>query len=288
MPGTLMFEGCLQAMAVYLAACGYALQRDGWRFQPVPGLPYQLQCRGQVTPRSRLLVTEVFVEERIAGPQPTIYADLLCSVDGLKAFHARRVALQLVPDWPLARRAPPGADAAGAEPFQFDPHSLQACALGRPSEAFGPMYARFDGPTRVARLPAPPYHFISRIAELTGAVGVLRAGARVVAEYAVPADAWFLADNSSRVMPYAVLLEVALQPCGWLSSYVGSALTVDSELGFRTVMSQPTDTVRLLPISAFSFVVLRFTRSTVTPLSRPNEMSSVSCGWSRSRKLLPT
>ena len=101
MPGTLMFDGCLQAMAVCLAAMGHSLERDGWRFQPVPEIPYQLQCRGQVTPRSRLLVTEVFIEEVVAGPVPTVYADLLCTVDGLKAFHARRVALQLVPDWPL-------------------------------------------------------------------------------------------------------------------------------------------------------------------------------------------
>ena len=58
MPGTLMFEGCLQALAVYLAANGHALERDGWRFQPVPGIPYQLQCRGQGHRRmSRSLVT---------------------------------------------------------------------------------------------------------------------------------------------------------------------------------------------------------------------------------------
>ena len=37
MPGTLMFEGCLQAMAFYLAALGFTLDRDGWRFEPVPG-----------------------------------------------------------------------------------------------------------------------------------------------------------------------------------------------------------------------------------------------------------
>ena len=36
-------------------------------------------------------------------------------------------------------------------------------------------------------------------------------------------------------MPFAVLLEAALQPCGWLSSYVGSALSVDEELGFRNL-----------------------------------------------------
>ncbi len=282
MPGTLMFEACLQAMALYLAACGYTLKRDGWRFQPMPELSYALQCRGQVTPGSRLLVTEVFVEERVAGPQPTLYADLLCTVDGLKAFHARRVALEMVPDWPLEdadrrsrwpqrglrdiklpetvmSRSPlrgqrdlqiasnavthptaqipptPALNPPTINGFPFDQHSLLACALGRPSAAFGPMYQRFDGPTRVARLPSPPYHFISRIAHIEGPIGVMRGGARVVAEYEVPDAVWYLDHNGARVMPFAVLLEAALQPCGWLSSYVGSALTVDSELGFRNL-----------------------------------------------------
>jgi 3-hydroxymyristoyl/3-hydroxydecanoyl-(acyl carrier protein) dehydratase len=36
-------------------------------------------------------------------------------------------------------------------------------------------------------------------------------------------------------MPFAVLLEAALQPCGWLSSYVGSTLTEEGELGFRNL-----------------------------------------------------
>jgi hypothetical protein len=42
-------------------------------------------------------VYEVFVEEVIDGPEPTLYADLLCTVDGLKAFHARRMGLRSSP-----------------------------------------------------------------------------------------------------------------------------------------------------------------------------------------------
>ncbi|MGQ0802203.1 MAG: beta-ketoacyl synthase N-terminal-like domain-containing protein [Pseudomarimonas sp.] len=242
MPGTLMFEACLQAMAVYLIAHGHSIQRDGWRFQPVPELPYQLQCRGQVTPSSKLLVTELFIEELHDGPIPSVYADLLCTVDGLKAFHARRVAVQMVPDWPLSGMphvvAEAGLDqrpSALVDGFAFDQKSLLACAYGRPSHAFGPMYHRFDGAQRVARLPSPPYLFISRIREVEGAQGVMGAGARVIADYDIPADAWYFDRNGCRSMPFAVLLEAALQPCGWLSSYVGSALTQADELGFRNL-----------------------------------------------------
>lgn len=221
MPGTLMLEGCLQALAFHLAACGYTLEHDGARFEPVPELPYKLQCRGQVIPSSTLLVTEVFVEEIVAGPVPTIWADLLCTVDGLKAFHARRLALRLVPDFPAE-----------------DSKGLLASALGRPSRAFGTMYERFDGTLRAPRLPAPPYLCMSRIARVDGTQGEMRAGARVVAEFEVPRDAWYLDDVG--VAPFAVLQEAALQPCGWLSSWAGCALASEEELRFRNLDGRGT------------------------------------------------
>jgi 3-hydroxymyristoyl/3-hydroxydecanoyl-(acyl carrier protein) dehydratase len=240
MPGTLMLEGCLQAMAVYLTAAGYTLDRDGYRFEPTTGEPFVLRCRGQATPASREIVYEVFVDELVAGPTPTLHADLLCTIDGLKAFHCRRMGLRLVPAWPLdpGRVQHPvesGRPCARVGDFSFDERAILACAWGRPSEAFGSMYAPFDGGKRVARLPGPPYLFISRIAKVTGPIGGMQSGSEVVAEYDVPRDAWYFADNGARVMPFAVLLEVALQPCGWLASYVGCALTTDQELLFRNL-----------------------------------------------------
>jgi 3-oxoacyl-(acyl-carrier-protein) synthase/3-hydroxymyristoyl/3-hydroxydecanoyl-(acyl carrier protein) dehydratase len=241
MPGTLMFEGCLQMMAIYLAGMGYTLNRDGWRFEAVPEETYKLQCRGQVIPTSKNLVCEMFVEEVHDGPFPTVYADLLGTVDGLKAFHARRVGLRLVPDWPLSDRpdelaaCPDRPDVAQVNGFRFDQRSLLACAWGKPSEAFGPMYASFDGPRRVARLPGPPYHFMSRVMRVDGAMGEPKAGAAIDAEYDVPASAWYFDENGAPVMPFCVLLEAALQPCGWLASYVGSALGTDQDLAFRNL-----------------------------------------------------
>ena len=241
MPGTLMFEGCLQMMAIYLAGMGYTLARDGWRFEPVPEETYRLQCRGQVVPTSKELVCEMFVEEVHDGPLPAVYADLLGTVDGLKAFHARRVGLRLVPDWPLSshpelvREAGEPKTVAEVNGFRFDQRSLYACAWGKPSEAFGSMYACFDGPRRVARLPGPPYHFMSRVVRIEGEAGACQAGASIEVEYDVPAEAWYFAENGHPVMPFCVLLEAALQPCGWLASFVGSALGTDQDLAFRNL-----------------------------------------------------
>ncbi|MEQ9366658.1 MAG: hypothetical protein RIF32_20630 [Leptospirales bacterium] len=239
MPGTLMFEGCLQAMAFYLAGLGYTVTHDGWLFEPVPDETYKLMCRGQATPASREIVYEIFVEEVHAGPMPTLFADLLCTIDGRKAFHARRMGLRLVPDWPLTSRPAllenfrdpvPVAQAGG---ISLGYASLLACAWGPPSDAFGEMYRRFDGPRTVPRLPGPPYHFMSRVTKVAGEIGELKEGARVEIEYDVPpADEWYFAGGA---MPFAVLLEAALQPCGWLASYVGSTLTTDDAIFFRNL-----------------------------------------------------
>jgi 3-oxoacyl-(acyl-carrier-protein) synthase/3-hydroxymyristoyl/3-hydroxydecanoyl-(acyl carrier protein) dehydratase len=260
MPGTLMFEGALQAMALYLTALGFTLRRDGWRFEPVPDEKYVLRCRGQVTPASRHLVYEVHVRGVSSDPLPTLWADLLCTVDGLRAFHARRVGLRLVPDWPLEdwRRLGPRREqqdgtptalatlgglvghverrpVAAVDGFPFDLPSLYACAWGRPSRAFGPIYARFDGTRTTPRLPGPPYLFMSRVARVEGTMGAMSTGSAIVAEYDVPDRAWFFAENGAATMPLAVLMEAALQPCGWLASFAGCTLGPEQDLRFRNL-----------------------------------------------------
>lgn len=235
MPGTLMFEGCLQAMQVYLIALGWTLDRDGWRIEPAVDLPMLLRCRGQVVPTSRLLVYELFVQAIEDGPRPRLRAQVLCTVDGLKCFHADPMVVDLVPDWPLSRMPERLRGHQEPKPAEWGWASLLACAWGRPSDAFGPMYARFDAGHRVPRLPGPPYHFISRVLRTEGEMGGMRPGGAAVMEYDVPPDAWYFAENGTPWMPFAVLLEAALQPCGWLASWSGCACSTEGELLFRNL-----------------------------------------------------
>ncbi|MFF1418947.1 beta-ketoacyl synthase N-terminal-like domain-containing protein [Streptomyces sp. NPDC058280] len=293
MPGTLMLQGGLQAMAFYLAAMGFTVNRDGWRFEPVGGHPCTTMCRGQATPAGRRVVYEVFVRGVSAGPVPTLYADVLGSVDGARAFLGRDVALRLVPDWPLShwrRSGPPVVQGSGtpvplpllgglaghrekkpvataADGFPFDYTSLLACAWGRPSEAFGTAYEPFDSTRKVARLPGPPYHFMSRIVSVDGPQGHMQEGSSVVAEYDVPARAWYFEQSGGRTMPFAVLMEIALQPCGWLASYVGSALTTDTDLLFRNLDGAGTVTGEVTPATG----TVR-THAELTRVSRSGDM----------------
>jgi 3-hydroxymyristoyl/3-hydroxydecanoyl-(acyl carrier protein) dehydratase len=240
MPGTLMAEATLQALAVYMSAMGFTLARDGWRFEPVAGEKYTFRCRGQAVPSSRELVYEIFVHELTAGPEPTVYADLLCTVDGLKAFQCGRMGLRLVPDWPLEARPDllpprhePNAVVVGGLPL--DSAAMLACAWGRPSKAMGPAFAAADGPRRLPRLPGPPYLLASRVVHLEAETGVIEPGASVEVEYDVPPDAWYFAAHGPAAMPFAVLMEIGLQPCGWLASYVGIPMSAREELFFRNL-----------------------------------------------------
>jgi acyl transferase domain-containing protein/3-hydroxymyristoyl/3-hydroxydecanoyl-(acyl carrier protein) dehydratase len=260
MPGTLMSEACFQAVSFHLAACGSTIARDGWRFEPVPGRAARMRCRGQVTPDSKQLTYEVFVSEMSAGPIPTIIADVLVTVDGVKALHVADCAVQLVPDWPLDhwRHLGPPAVQRTAEPMPLPQlgglagyrdagpvaalgdlplgyASLLACAWGKPTDGLGPMAEAFLGARRGPRLPGPPYHFMSRIIAVDGPYQGMAIGSAVTAEYDVPDDAWYFADNAAPTMPAAALMEIALQPCGWLGCYAGSPLQIDAELLFRNL-----------------------------------------------------
>ena len=241
MPGTLMFEGCIQAMAFNIAAMGASLDRDGWLFEAVPEETYRLRCRGQVTPDSKQLVYEVFVDSFEMDPVPTLFADILCTVDGLKAFHCRRMGVRLAPAWPMDARpeflppGPPPEPVAEINGIPSDFRSLLACAWGRPTDAFGPPVARFDSPERLARLPGPPYHFMSRITRIDGTFGGCETGTVIECAYDVPADAWYFAENDYPVMPFGVLMEAGLQPCGWLSVFTGIPLDSAEGLLYRNL-----------------------------------------------------
>ncbi len=50
MPGTLMADAATQALSFAMAAYGFTIERDGWRFEPVPDEMARFVCRGQVTP----------------------------------------------------------------------------------------------------------------------------------------------------------------------------------------------------------------------------------------------
>ena len=76
---------------------------------------------------------------------------------------------------------------------------------------------------------------MDRVTAVRGEPWQMTAGAMAEAQYDLPADAWFFAADRQPRMPFSVLLEAALQPCGWLAAYVGSALTSPTDISFRNL-----------------------------------------------------
>jgi 3-hydroxymyristoyl/3-hydroxydecanoyl-(acyl carrier protein) dehydratase len=162
----------------------------------------------------------------VAGVVPVPIA---ASGKGARDEGAARGPLDACPPSAKASR-----DSGGRAPL-FDRDRILAFAIGRPSDGFGDRYRPFDSERFIARLPGPPYQFIHKVVEIQADPWVMKAGGSAVAEYDVAPDAWFFAADRQDQMPFAVLLEVALQACGWLAAYMGSALTSDDDLKFRNL-----------------------------------------------------
>ncbi len=274
MPGTLMYECCAHTLRVLLLRLGWVAEHDQVAYEPVVGVPAKLKCRGPVTRDTRVVTYQVDVKEIGYRPEPYVIADALMLADGRPIVTFTDMSMQLTgmtremieSVWNATDVSNTGGQAAsatqtgqaagatqqvspigdvavsaGALPGLYTFEQIRAFANGRPSDAFGAPYSVFDTDRRIARLPGPPYQFLDRITRIDGCQPfVLEATGWIEGQYDVPRDAWYFAANRQASMPFAVLLEVALQPCGWLAAYLGSALRSGEDLSFRNLGGSAT------------------------------------------------
>jgi 3-hydroxymyristoyl/3-hydroxydecanoyl-(acyl carrier protein) dehydratase len=250
MPGTLMYECCLHTLRVLLMRLGWVGEDGEVACEPVPGVGSKLKCRGQVIASTKTVAYEVSVKELGYGPEPYCVADALMYADGKSIVEITDMTLRMTgltrerleaiwggtPPSPAVATAGLEAPQYDRKPPLYDSARILAFSNGDPSEAFGEPYRVFDRDRVIARLPGPPFQFLDRITAVSGEPFVLKAGASCEAQYDVPPDAWYFAAERAPRMPYSVLLEVALQPCGWLAAYCGSALAGgETDLKFRNL-----------------------------------------------------
>jgi 3-hydroxymyristoyl/3-hydroxydecanoyl-(acyl carrier protein) dehydratase len=204
----------------------------------------RLKCRGQVIATTMLVTYEVTVKELGYGPDAFAIADALMYADGKPIVEIQNMSLRMTG---LTREKLDGIWSRGEKRAIFDTDRITAFAIGNPSDAFGEPYRVFDSERKIARLPGPPFQCLDRITEIRAEPWKLKAGGEIEAEYDVPADAWYFAANRSPLMPFSVLLEIALQPCGWLAGYLGSALTSKEDLSIRNLGGKAT---QFLPVTS--------------------------------------
>jgi len=256
MPGTLMYECCAHTLRVFLQRIGWITGREDVCYEPVVGVKSVLKCRGPVTPQTRQVVYEVEIKEIGYGPDPYVIADANMYADGQYIVRFTDMSLkstgltrrELEDFWQTRVSVTNDVkDQRKRSRILFDRDKILAFAVGSPSEAFGDRFKIFDENRFIARLPGPPYSFIDRVVTVEPPAGVLKPDGWIEAEYDVRPDDWYFRANRSPVMPFCILLEIALQPCGWLAAYSGSALTSDKDLRFRNLDGRCTQYHDVLP-----------------------------------------
>jgi 3-hydroxymyristoyl/3-hydroxydecanoyl-(acyl carrier protein) dehydratase len=121
------------------------------------------------------------------------------------------------------------------KPALFDSRQLDEFGSGQISRCLGTAFARYDG-LRIPRIPNGELKMMTRVTAIAGDLRAPGQPASISVEYDSPADAWYYRDSAFPAVPYGVLMEIALQPCGFLSAYLDTyALVPHSEYYFRNL-----------------------------------------------------
>jgi acyl transferase domain-containing protein/3-hydroxymyristoyl/3-hydroxydecanoyl-(acyl carrier protein) dehydratase len=253
MPGTLMYECCMHTLRILLLRIGWVAEASHAVWEPVPGVASKLCCRGQVLETTKVVTYEVTIREIGYRPEPYVIVDALMYADGKPIVEITNMSARLTGTtrqqleqlWQGRNSSP----ASYIKPAVYTKKQILAYSNGNPSEGFGDRYQVFDQQRKIARLPGPPFQFMDRVTAVTGEPWQMKAGAAAEAQYDLPPDAWFFGVERQPRMPFCVLLEAALQPCGWLAAYVGSALTTPNDISFRNLGGSAIQHRRITPDS---------------------------------------
>jgi 3-hydroxymyristoyl/3-hydroxydecanoyl-(acyl carrier protein) dehydratase len=253
MAGSLVAEGCSQLLQFYLLYLGMQTHTEDARFQPVRDLGQVVRTRKQIMASSSKLIYRMEITEIGLHPHPYAKANVDIIYEGIVVVDFKNLGLQLVEkaaDDPYAviskqssvngsatadhrlpitdYRLPKPVEAFNPRPALYDDFHIQNFAMGSISACFGEDYRVFEG-RRIPRTPNGDLKLFSRVVEINAERFQFNGRPNLTTEYDVPVDAWYTEKNSYPTMPYSVLMEIALQPCGFLSAYVGSTLPYPQE-----------------------------------------------------------
>ncbi|OXY91963.1 beta-ketoacyl synthase N-terminal-like domain-containing protein [Streptomyces diastatochromogenes] len=233
--GSLIAEGAVQLLQIYLMHQGLHLTLPDARFQTVTDRRIDVQVRGQVTPKDAEIRYEVEVTELTLLPRPTVIADVLVYLGDKPVVRMQNLGLQIVekpgtPYRPEIGGVPEflGRRNRSGEPAMINELHLAHSAKGLLDMAMGPEFEIYRT-SRAPYIPNGDFQFVDRVMSLTGTRGDLSPGSEMVTEYDSPDDAWYYAQNSSPYMPNCVYMESSLQAAIFLGYYLGATLRQPEE-----------------------------------------------------------
>ena len=239
MAGSLMAEGCVQLLQFFNLFLGLQTKTRDARFQPIIGLPQKVRCRGQVTPADSLLTYRMEVKEIGLAPEPYAIADVDILLGDKVVVDFKDLGVRLSEKDPETGNA---SQEQSSDPRPlFDNKDLREFATGDISKCFGPAFDIYNG-RQPPRTPNGDLQLISRVLEVEGEPGSFRNPASVISEYDVSQNPWFCEQNNwPAIMPYSMFMEIALQPCGFISTYMQTTLLIpEKDLFFRNLDGEGT------------------------------------------------
>ncbi|WP_327684504.1 beta-ketoacyl synthase N-terminal-like domain-containing protein [Streptomyces sp. NBC_00467] len=229
--GSLVAEGAVQLLQIYLMHQGMHLTLPDARFQCVTDVPIEVQVRGQITQAHEEIRYEVEVMELTLLPRATVIADVLIYLGDKPVIRMKGLGLQVrekdgSPFRPEAGGIPQflGRRNRNGEAAMINEMHLAHAAKGHLDIAMGPEFEVYRD-SRAPYIPNGDFQFVDRVMSLKGTRGDLRSpGSEMVTEYDSPADAWYYEQNSYPHMPNAVYMETSLQAAIFLGYYLGATL----------------------------------------------------------------
>ncbi len=233
LPGTLVGEGCGQLLQFYTLYLGLQSLMVDARFQPIPDLKQNSQCRGQVTPDCQKITYRLEVTEIGLTPEPYIRGNIDILLDGTIIIHFHNGGVRLHENHPdtQAMAPPPGPRESqwkkrAPESILFSKECIEDLSLGGAySKYLGQDFSIYDsGKLQISRVPNTHLCLIHDVVGGWAERFQFTKGSTIQTEYDVPLMPWYYRQNRGPSLPYSILMEFALQPSGFLSIQLGTSL----------------------------------------------------------------
>ncbi|MBL1102117.1 beta-ketoacyl synthase N-terminal-like domain-containing protein [Streptomyces coffeae] len=245
--GSLVAEGAVQLLQIYLLHQGMHLTLPDARFQTMTDLRIDVQVRGQITPEHQEIRYEVEVTEVTLLPRPSVVADVLIHLGDKPVIRMRNLGLQVLEKEGTPYRPEEGGVPAflgrrnrSGEPAMINEMHLAHAAKGDLGMAMGPEFDIY-GERRAPYIPGGDFKFVDRVMRLSGTRGDLSPGSEMVAEYDSAPDSWYYRENSFPHMPNCVYMESSLQAAIFLGYYLGATLkNPEQEYSIRNLGGRAT------------------------------------------------